>query len=133
VKEILIQPDLYGKRSKWIAKIMEFDLEMKPTKLVKGKGLARMLAESNCKSLGVNFMNADFVYQWTDIASNKSQISPKLTECNWYKDLIHFLQTLQPPPRLDKTKVRTLKLKSIRYCIFYYVFYWKDLVGVLLR
>jgi hypothetical protein len=36
---------------------MEFDLEMKPIKLVKGKGLARFLVELNCKSLGVNFMN----------------------------------------------------------------------------
>jgi hypothetical protein len=133
VKEILIHPDIDGKRSKWIAKILEFDLEMKPTKLVKGKGLARLLAESNCKALGVNFMNADFVYQQTDIASNNSQISPKLTECNWYKDLIHFLQTLQPPPGLDKTKVRYLKLKAIRYCIVDHVLYWKDPVGVLLR
>jgi hypothetical protein len=36
VKEILIHLDIDGKRSKWIAKILEFDLEMKPTKLVKG-------------------------------------------------------------------------------------------------
>ena len=57
VKEILIHLDIYGKRIKWIAKILEFDLEMKPTKLVKGKGLARFLPESNCKELGVNFMN----------------------------------------------------------------------------
>ena len=57
VKEILIHPNIDGKRSKWIAKIMEFDLEMKPTKLVKGQGLARLLDESNYKYLGVNFMN----------------------------------------------------------------------------
>jgi hypothetical protein len=63
IKEILIHPDIYGKRSKRIAKIMEFYLDMKPNKLVKGQGLARLLVESNCKELGVNFMNADFVYQ----------------------------------------------------------------------
>jgi hypothetical protein len=57
VKDILIQPDIDGRRSKWIAKILEFDLEIKPTKLVKGQGLAKLLAESNCKSLGVNFIN----------------------------------------------------------------------------
>jgi hypothetical protein len=43
VKEILIQPDINGKRSKWISKIMDFDLEMKPTMLVKGKCLSRLL------------------------------------------------------------------------------------------
>jgi hypothetical protein len=47
VKEILIQPDIDGRRSKWIAKILEFDLEMKPIKLVKGQGLARLMAKSN--------------------------------------------------------------------------------------
>ena len=59
VKEILIQPDIDGKRRKWIAKILEFDLEIKPTNLVKGQGLARLLAESNCKELGVNLMKVD--------------------------------------------------------------------------
>jgi hypothetical protein len=57
MKDILIQPDIDGRRSKWISNILEFDLEIKPTKLVKGQGLAKLLAESNCKSLGVNFIN----------------------------------------------------------------------------
>jgi hypothetical protein len=57
VKDILIHPDIDGKRSKWISKILEFDLEINPTKLVKGQGLAKLLAESNCKSLGVKFID----------------------------------------------------------------------------
>ena len=36
VKEILAQPDSEGKRGRWIAKVMEYDVEIKPTKLVKG-------------------------------------------------------------------------------------------------
>jgi hypothetical protein len=36
VKDILIQPDIGGRRGKWIAKILEFDLEINPTKFVKG-------------------------------------------------------------------------------------------------
>ena len=36
MKDILIQPDIDGRRGKWIAKILEFDLEIKPTKLIKG-------------------------------------------------------------------------------------------------
>jgi hypothetical protein len=94
VKEIMIQPDIDGKRSKWTAKILEFDLEMKPIKLAKGQGLARLLVESNCKSLGMNFMNVYYVNQQTNFPNNSLQISSKLIECSWYKDLIHFLQTL---------------------------------------
>ena len=36
VKYVLTQPDSEGKRGKWIAKIMDYDVEIRPTKLVKG-------------------------------------------------------------------------------------------------
>jgi hypothetical protein len=104
VKETLIQLDIDEKISKWIAKILEFDLEMKPTKLVKGQGLARLLVESNCKALRVNFMNANFVNQRTDIPNNSLQINSKLIECSWYKDLIYFFQNLQAPLDLRRPK-----------------------------
>jgi hypothetical protein len=51
IKYILTQPNSDGKRSKWIDKILEYDMEIKPTKLVKGQGLAKMIAGSNCRSL----------------------------------------------------------------------------------
>jgi hypothetical protein len=57
VKDILIQPDIDGRRGKWITKILEFDLEIKPNNLIKGRGLAKLLAESNCKALGISFIN----------------------------------------------------------------------------
>jgi hypothetical protein len=44
VKDILVRSDNDGKRGWWLAKIQEFDLEIKPTRLVKGKGLAKLLA-----------------------------------------------------------------------------------------
>ena len=56
IKDILTQPDSEGKRGKWIAKIMEYDVEINPTKLVKGQGLAKLLADSNCESLGLHLM-----------------------------------------------------------------------------
>jgi hypothetical protein len=80
VKEILIHPDLDGRRSKWIDKIMEFDLEMKPTKLVKGQGLAMLLAESNCKDLGVNFMNINSESKQAEFVDKISHASPNLVE-----------------------------------------------------
>jgi hypothetical protein len=58
VKDILVHPDIDGRRSKWIAKILEFDLEIRPTKSIKGQGLAKLLAEVNYKALGVDFANA---------------------------------------------------------------------------
>ena len=44
VKGILTQPDPEGKRAKWIATLLEYDIEIKPTKLVKGQGLDKIMA-----------------------------------------------------------------------------------------
>jgi hypothetical protein len=54
IKEVLNQHDTDGKRGKWNAKIQEYDLEIKPTKMIKVQGLEKLLAESNCIVLGIN-------------------------------------------------------------------------------
>jgi hypothetical protein len=128
VKDILIQPDIDEKRGKWIAKILEFDLEIKPTKLIKGQGLAKLLAESNCRALGINFIN-----EQTESSNRGSQSTVPLVECTWYKDILYFLQELKPPDGLGKSKARALKLKAVRYCLIDQTLYWKDHQGVLLR
>jgi hypothetical protein len=56
VKDILTQPDLEGRRGKWITFMLEYDLEIKPTKLIKGQGLAKLMAQWNCDVLGINFI-----------------------------------------------------------------------------
>ena len=57
VKDILSQdPD--GKRGKWIAVILEYDLEIKPAKLIKGHGLAQLMVESNLQALYINMVDA---------------------------------------------------------------------------
>ena len=43
----IVSQDPDGKRGKWIATILEYDLEIKPAKLIKGQGLAQLMAESN--------------------------------------------------------------------------------------
>ena len=112
VKDILIQPDIDGRRGKWIAKILEFDLEIKPTKLIKGQGLAKLLAESNCRALGINFIN-----EQAESSNRGSQSTVPLAECTWYKDILYFLQELKPLDGLGKSKARALKLKVVRYCL----------------
>jgi len=50
----LVQPDREGKRGRWIEMIQEYDLEIKPTKLVKGQGLEKLLMEENCEAMGIS-------------------------------------------------------------------------------
>ena len=60
VREILVQPDINVKISKWVTKVLEFELEIKPTKIIKGQGVAKLLDEENFKVLGLNFMDENF-------------------------------------------------------------------------
>lgn len=48
VKDILTQDGVDGKRGRWIATILEYYIEIKPTKLIRGQGLAKLMAETNC-------------------------------------------------------------------------------------
>jgi hypothetical protein len=58
VKDILTQDNLDGKRGKWNAIILEYDIEIKHTKLIKGQGLAKLMDESNFHALDINFLAA---------------------------------------------------------------------------
>jgi hypothetical protein len=135
IKDVLIQPDIDGKRSKWIAKLIEFDVEIKPTKLVKGQGLAKLLAEENCKLLEINFVgiNAEDIQISEDRGSDNLQVSPHLVDCEWYSHIIYFLQNLSVPSDLTKTQGRALKLKAINFCINDNLLFWKNPTGILLR
>ena len=55
VKDVLNQPNIDGKRDKWISKLIEFDIEVNPTKIVKGLGLDKLMAKENCELMGINF------------------------------------------------------------------------------
>ena len=122
VKDVLLQPDTEGKRGRWIAKILEFDIEIKPTKLIKGKGLARMMAESNHKVLELNLNGSDV----------KILECPNVFQSEWYHDIVQFLETMDCPPDMDKSKRRAFKLKATKYCIIENNLYWKDPIGILL-
>eukprot|EP00253_Pinus_taeda_P012239 PITA_12239 len=54
VKDILTQEGIESKRGKWIATILEYDIEIKPTKLIKGQGLAKLMTETNFQALDIN-------------------------------------------------------------------------------
>jgi hypothetical protein len=121
VKDILVQADSDGKRGIWLAKIQEFDLEVKPTKLVKGQGLARLLAESNFRALGMN--NAQEEEGWIDMNEIDDQIienkiEDKFISSDWYKYIVTYLLTLKCPDELSSSKARTLKLHAVKYTAF---------------
>ena len=117
VKDFLTQPDSEGKRGKWIAKIMEYDVDIRPTKLVKGQGLAKLLADSNCQALGLHLMAEQPTQEEIQAEQEKEKIMDHYVESTWYADIVHFLLYLQCPKHLDKKAARSLKLKTTKYCL----------------
>ena len=129
VKDILTQDGPNGRRGKWIATILEYDIEIKPTKLIKGQRLAKLMAESKCNALDINFIAQ--VDEQEEMAT--PSISEAFSHSPWYTDIIFVLQNLQAPPGLSRTKARFLKLKAVRFCILDNVLFWRDHSGILLN
>ena len=57
IKDTLTKSDLDGRREKQFAVLLEYDLEIKPTKLIKGQGLAKMMVQSNYDALDINLLD----------------------------------------------------------------------------
>jgi hypothetical protein len=58
VKYILEYQDCDRRRGKWITKIQEYELKIKPTNLTKGQGLVKLMDESNYKAMGINIVSS---------------------------------------------------------------------------
>ena len=130
VKDILTQAYPNGKRAKQIAVLLEYDLEIKPSKQVKGQGLDKMMTQSNRDVFAGNLLDCGPSY-----SNHIEQVTifPYFLGLPWYKDIIYVLQNLQALEGLSKTQARLVKLKSAKFCILNGYLYWKDLGGVLLN
>ena len=98
-----MQLDSEGKRRWWIVEMLEYDLKIKPTKLVKEKGLDKILTERNWKSLGINDILNNSAFD--DEIPNEERdlhVHEKFLSSPWYKDIVYFLQTMQCPLDMEK-------------------------------
>ena len=112
VKDVLMQTDPEGRRGKWIAAMLEYDLEIKPTKLIKGQGLAKLIVESNLHALDTNLiatMSND------EDGGSFIQVSEMFLKSPWYSDIVFVLNHLSLPPGMSRSKGRSLKLKSAKF------------------
>jgi len=119
VKVILTQNGPDGKRGKWIAIILEYDMEIKPIKLIKGQLLAKLMDESNFNALDINFV--------VELDDHEEHATPQLDEAfmtsPWYANLIYVLFNLNSPPCLTKTNDRFMKLMEVKFFIIENVLY----------
>ena len=91
MKDVLTHPDIDGKRAKWIAKLIEFDIEVNPTKLVRVQGLAKLMAKGNFELMGINFtcvnstnLQTEVVAEVVQDQNDIQQVAENLSSCQWY-------------------------------------------------
>eukprot|EP00253_Pinus_taeda_P007123 PITA_07123 len=137
VKDVLMQPDVDGRRAKWIAKLIEFNIELKPTKLIKGQGLAKLMDEENCRMLDMNWIGTSLddrkTGEETVERGQNQDLAKNLASCEWYSAIAHFLLKLEVAPGLSSSQARTIKLRATKFCIHEDLLYWRDSSGILLR
>ena len=126
VKDFLLNKDLNTKRASRITKAMEYDIEIKVTKLVRGKGLCEQLVEK-----GKNDLNDD-VDVVLALLDDEQPIVPNVQN-DWVDDMVFFLQIGCCPEGLEKSKQRHYRLQAIPYCSMNGILFKKDLQGVMLR
>jgi hypothetical protein len=121
VKDVLSQQDCLGSRGKWVSQIHEYDLDIKPTKIIKGKGLEKMMTESNQEAIEVG---------------EKEQVNIVISEIKnyeWYMDIIYYLKNLTCYDHLLEHKRRALRLKAMKYFLTENGLGWRNQDGVILR
>jgi len=71
--------------------LTKFDIEVNPTKLVKGQGLTKLMAKENCELLGMNFTCVNSTNLQTKVAAEVvqdqneiQQVTDNLSLCEWY-------------------------------------------------
>lgn len=129
-KDVLVQADSEGRRGNWIATLLEYDVEIKPTKLIKGHGLAKLMAETNMHVLDIDLIAA---MSKENEETPSIQVSDIFVDSPWYSNIVYVLQNLYPPLGMARNKGRTLKLKATKYCILNSALFWRDSGGVLLN
>jgi len=111
---------------------MEYNLTINPTQLIKGQVLAKLMTKSNCKAIGLYHLSGKTQKYSFQIEETNSQVNKNYVSSPWYKDIVFFLLNFQSPPELDKSKFRSLKSRSVKYCIIDQILFWKDPNGILL-
>lgn len=119
IKYVLTQPNADGRRAKWIEKLIEFHIELKPTNLVKGQGFSKLLAKENCRTLEINLICTDAENGQTeakeiDEPGKNQTLAENLASCDWYSAIAQFLLKLEVPPGLSTNQARTIKLRATK-------------------
>jgi hypothetical protein len=116
VKMFLNQQFREGRWKNWLAKLQEYDMEIKPLKVVRGQGLCKLMTGIE----DVNIPHTD------DVPTQDVSISRP----EWYKDIIFYLKYGQFPIVMSPKERRDLKMKTNQYVLVSRILFSKEILMV---
>jgi len=105
-----------GKWENWLAKIQEYDNEIKPLKSVKGKGLCNVIAMDDALN-GVVLVS----------------IEKPISGSKWYKDIVFYLKYGKFPVTMTPKERMALNMKSNQYVLIAEILFRRNYDHMLLR
>lgn len=122
VRKLLIQREVGEKRANWVTALQEYDVEIRPDKIVRGQGFCRMLTGASHLSTEEDQGNE---VQISEVRLNDAQ--------SRYAYLKFYLKNGYAPMHLNYKKKHALRLKSNQYELIDDVLFRKNYDSVLLR
>ena len=123
----MVQKDLGEKRTHWVTTLQEYDLEIKPLKIVRGQGLCKLAAWSaDSSESDLHFFSKPSLFEREFFPISTAPDS-------WYDDIKFFLLHGNAPEHLDPCNKRDLRLISAPYQLIDNILFRKNFEGVLLR
>jgi hypothetical protein len=109
VRSLFTQQEMGERRGSWMEVVQEFDLYMKPTKLVSGQGLCKLTTKAQDQANEDPGWENEMMLWCNEVA----YISQR--QDSWYKDLVYLLHQGSCPENLNPRERRALRLKSAQY------------------
>eukprot|EP00253_Pinus_taeda_P027025 PITA_27025 len=122
VRQLLLQKELGEKRANWVTALQEYDLEIRPAKIVRGQGFCRILAGASNIPESSDTSPTEEINQ-VNVTDSQSQ----------YADLIFYLKNGHAPPHLSYKNKRAIRLKAKTFTIIDDVLFKRNYDSILLR
>jgi hypothetical protein len=116
------------RRGNWMEDIQEFDLDIKPSKIVKGQGLCKLATEAQYL---IKEKNSGWENELSLWFKKTLYVPPKKAPS--YENLSYLLHHGTCLENLNPRERRTLRLKSAQYHLINFVLFCVNYDGVLLR
>lgn len=120
IKSILTQQEFGTKRGNWVAKVQEYHLDIKPTKLVQGNGLCELISKGADAKLSKEEVDIPIVLF---LISNDE----------WYAVIAKFITYGEFPSHLSAKDKRAIKLRFAQYVLWENALFKRGIDGRFLK